>query len=128
MTSPRALLFYESLLLGNQLLNRLHDLGYRATAVSDLNRLAETVTQEKALVLVVELGAMSERVFAVVRALRASPSSAHVPVLAVFKSTGKRADRKLTEVAQAAGITLVASNTGFLGQLPNLLEQILDLK
>jgi DNA-binding response OmpR family regulator len=128
MTSPLALIFYENLLMGNQLINRLSDLGYRAKAISDVGQFPILVAAEKPIVVVVELGALAERVCGAIRTLRANPATEHVPVLALFASTSKRADRKLAESAQAAGVTLLARDQAFLGQLPQLLQQVLDVQ
>jgi DNA-binding response OmpR family regulator len=127
MTSPLALIFYENLLTGNQLINRLSDLGYRAKAVGDVTQFPSLAAAEKPIVVVVELGALAERVCGAVRILRSTPTTEHVPVLALFKSTSKAEDCKLTAAAQAAGVTLLAHDEAFLSQLPELLQQVLDV-
>ena len=50
MSSPLALIFYESLLIGNQLMNRLQDLGYRVVVLSDLTKLTEQAAETRPLV------------------------------------------------------------------------------
>ena len=52
MTKPLALVFYEKLLPGQQLLNRLQDLGYRVQAVTDATTLAERVEQQKPMLTI----------------------------------------------------------------------------
>ena len=128
MTTPLALIFYENLLIGNQLINRLRDLGYRVKPVTDLSELAALAAVEKPLVFVAELAGLADRVCAAVRALRGQADTAHVPVLAIQHRTKKRADKKLAEAARGAGVTLVASQAAFLNQLPQLLEQVLELR
>lgn len=127
MSSPLALIFYESLLIGNQLMNRLQDLGYRVVVVSDLNRLTEQAGETKPLIFVSELGAMSERVCAAVRRLRAASETHHVPVLGMLKPADRKAEEDLAEAARVAGFTLVASEQSFLAQLPQLLEKVLEI-
>jgi len=127
MSSPLALIFYESLLIGNQLMNRLQDLGYRVIVVSDLNQLTAQAIETKPLILVGELGAMTERFCAAVRSLRATPETHHVPVLGLLKSADRKTAERLSEAARAAGFTLVARERGFLTQLPELLERTLEL-
>ncbi len=127
MTSPLALIFYENLLLGNQLMNRLSDLGYRTKVVGDPDQLPALAAADKPLVVIVELGESVEPVFSAIRNLRSTPSTQHVPVLALFQTTGKAADRKLTAAAHAAGVTLLARNQAFLTQLTELLERVLDV-
>jgi len=127
MSSPLALIFYESLLIGNQLVNRLQDLGYRVIVVSDLTHLPEQAAATRPLILVCELGGMTERVCAAVRSLRAAAETHHVPVLGVVRAADKKAEAGLAEAARAAGVNLVASEQGFLVQLPQLLEQVLEV-
>jgi len=127
MSSPLALIFYESLLIGNQLMNRLQDLGYRVVVVSDLSKLPEQAVEAKPLILVCELGGLTGRVCAAVRSLRAAAETRHVPVLGVLKPSDKKTENGLAETARAAGFNLVASEPGFLAQLPQLLEQILEV-
>lgn len=128
MMQPAALLFYENLLIGNQLLNRLQDLGYRVVAVGDLTKLGELAVQEKPIVCFAELGALADRVLTAIRGLRAAPATEHLPVIALFNPSGKRADRELEDQARAAGATLVANIEGIQGQVPQLLEQALEVK
>jgi len=127
MSSPLALIFYESLLIGNQLMNRLQDLGYRVVVLSDLTKLTEQAAETRPLVFVAELGAMTERVCAAVHGLRADPETHHVPILGLLKTTDRKEGEALTLAAQQAGFTLVAREHGFLAQLPQLLEQVLEI-
>ena len=127
MTSPLALIFYESLLTGNQLVNRLQDLGYRVVVVTDLGRLAEQAAEVKPLVCVVEFGALADRACAAVRSLHAAAPTTHVPVLGLYNFTGKKTDRTIADSAQAAGVTLLANERGFVAQLPELLQRVLEV-
>lgn len=127
MSSPLALIFYESLLIGNQLMNRLQDLGYRVVVVTDLSKLPEQAAELKPLILISELGAMMDRVCAVVRGLRAAPDTRHIPALGLLKPGERKNGRELSEAAQTAGFNLVASEQGFVAQLPQLLERVLEV-
>jgi DNA-binding response OmpR family regulator len=127
MSSPLALIFYESLLIGNQLMNRLQDLGYRVVVISDLTTLPDQAVEAKPLILISELGGLTERVCAAVRSLRAATETHHVPVLGVLKPSDKKTEAGLAEAARAAGFNLVASEQSFLAQLPQLLEQVLEV-
>ncbi len=130
MTTPLALIFYENLLIGNQLINRLRDLGYRVKPLTetDISRLPKLASDEKPLVFVTELAGLADHVCRSVRALRGNADTSHVPVLAVQRTTKKRADRKLAELARESGVTLVASEAGCLAQLPQLLEKVLEFE
>lgn len=128
MTTPLALIFYENLLIGNQLINRLRDLGYRVRSVQDLGQLPTIAADDKPLVFVTELSGQADRVCEAVRALKSDPATAHVPVLAIQPPTKKRADKKTAELARAAGVALVASEKECLSQLPELLGLVLEIE
>lgn len=123
MTEPLALVFYEKLLPGQQLLNRLKDLGYRAVAVTDATSLKEQVETQKPMLLVAEFPAEKTAVHEALASLKEHPSTAHVAVLAYTSE----ANPTVREAARAAGANLVASEAGLLEQLPELLDQVLRL-
>ncbi len=127
MTKPLALIFYENLLTGNQLLNRLSDLDYRTLAVSDLGKLPAQAAAETPIVLIVELGALAERVCGIIRSLRAAPATEHIPIIAYVQPKGRKEDAKLTEQAQTAGAKLVVGEALVLPHLAQLLDQALRL-
>lgn len=124
MTQPLALVVYENLLPGSQLVNRLRDLGYRVQAITDPGQLAATAESAKALIAVVDLAAKEVNVCAQIAALRKHTATSHLPVLAF---TDMR-DKKLPAAARDAGATIVASATAVLTQLPQLLEQALEVE
>jgi PleD family two-component response regulator len=124
MTKPLALFFHQNLLLGNQLVNRLQDLGYRVQVITDVNTLVSEAEKEKPLLVVTDLiGGHSEYCERMIKQLRANPETAHIPVLAVA-SDGNDA---VVASARTAGATLVAAEKALLPQLPQLLEQVLEL-
>jgi hypothetical protein len=127
VTKPLALIFYENLLTGNQLLNRLSDLDYRTLAVTDVVKLPDTAGQERPLLIVCELGAMAERLCSVVRGLRATPATAHVPVVGYVREKKPKDAEHISAQAQAAGMNLVVNEAVLLSHLPQLLEQALRL-
>ena len=49
MKLPLAILLYENLIPGSQLINRLQDLGYRVETINDARLLVELAEREKAL-------------------------------------------------------------------------------
>ena len=57
MTQPLALLFYERLMPGSQLANRLQDLKYRVLTVNNIATLAATARREQPLFVMVDLEA-----------------------------------------------------------------------
>ncbi len=124
MTTPLALVFYEHLLPGSQLVNRLQDLGYRVQAMSEVRKLVVQAVQEKPLVIVTALASTGADVCSVIRELKKNPETKHIPVIAFSDMK----DDALPAVATAAGATLVAGSGAILEQLPELLEQALRVE
>jgi hypothetical protein len=127
MTKPLALIFYESLLAGNQLINRLGDLDYRTQTVGDIGQLHAQAAREMPLVVVTELGALAERVCVAIRSLRAESGTAHIPVVAYLSTKDRRDEDRLTGQARAAGATVVVSEAALLAHLGTVLDQALQV-
>jgi CheY-like chemotaxis protein len=124
MTSPLALVFYENLLPGSQLVNRLQDLGYRVQALNDVQRIVFQAAHHKPLIVLADLGSQKTDVAAVIRQLKSHPETKHIPVIAFTDLK----NQTLTAAASAAGATLVAGSDEILDQLPELLEQALRVE
>ncbi len=124
MTTPLALVFYERLLPGSQLVNRLQDLGYRVQTISDVQTLVRQALQEKPLILVTDLASTSADMCAIIRELKRNPETRHIPVLAFTELKNE----KMQASAAAAGATIVAGNEAILDQLPQLLDQALQVE
>jgi CheY-like chemotaxis protein len=124
MTEPLALVGYERLLPGSQLVNRLHDLGYRVQALADLGTLETLAVEMKPLVVLVDLQCARADACAVISGLRQNPATRHLPVIAF---AGER-EAELQAAAQAAGATLVVSETRLLAHLGALLDQALQVE
>ncbi|MEO6183119.1 MAG: hypothetical protein ABIP71_08510 [Verrucomicrobiota bacterium] len=121
MTAPLALVYYEKLLPGQQLVNRLQDLGYRTGVVTDSGQLLKQILQQKPMLLVTEFPARNSAVCDAIALIKANPELAHIPVLAYAAVSNE----VVQEMARSAGATLLASEAGLLDQLPQLLNQIL---
>ena len=124
MTKPLALVFYENLLPGSQLINRLADLGYRVLSFHDGYLLLDQSEREQPLVVIVDLVSKRTDVCGEIKKLRSNLTTQHIPVLA-FASEKNTA---LQDAARAAGATLVASDSAILHQLPHLLKQVLEVE
>ena len=124
MTAPLALLFYENLLPGSQLINRLQDLGYRVQATGDANALISQAVSEKPLVVMADLASTRNDVCAMIRELKSRSDTKHIPVIAF---TGIK-NEQLHLDARSAGATLVAGDDALLQQLPQLLQQALEVE
>jgi CheY-like chemotaxis protein len=121
MTGPLALLVYEKLLPGSQLLHKLKDLGYRVLPVPDPSDLASTAEREKPLVAFVDLEPRFDQTSSAITALRGNAATSHVPVIAFASARNEVAQEK----ARVAGATLVVHDTTVLAHLGQFLEQAL---
>ena len=65
MTTPLALVFYEHLLPGSQLVNRLQDLGYRVQTVAEACALVAQAELARPLVVVADLASAKADVCAI---------------------------------------------------------------
>jgi CheY-like chemotaxis protein len=123
MTRPLALVFYEKLLPGSQLVNRLQDLNYRVQAISDLAALLQSAQTEGPMLVVVDLESKGGDVCNVIAALKADAATQHVPIIAF---AGEQST-DLQAAAQKAGATLVVGEATIANYLPQLLNQALQV-
>jgi CheY-like chemotaxis protein len=122
MTQPLALVFYEKLMPGSQLVNRLQDLNYRVQAVNDLALLQQCARSDGPLLIIVDLAGRAEVCHAIA-ALKADAATRHVPIIAF---AGEQA-AELQAAAQKAGATLVVGEITIANYLPQLLNQALQV-
>jgi PleD family two-component response regulator len=124
MVKPLALVIYENLLPGTQLVNRLRDLGYRVQVLQDPKTLITTAIEEKPLVVLADLDCQSGELSTVLSQLRETESTSHIPVLAFSDNRKSHSDGAVS----GSGINLVASPQAILAQLPELLDQVLQVE
>ena len=124
MNQPLALVLYERLLPGSQLVNRLQDLNYRVQSVSDSNLLVECCEQAKPMLVFADLRAAQQDVCAAIARLKRNTATKHLPVVAF----GEEGAPELEQAALAAGVTLIVSETALLNHLPQCLDQALSLE
>lgn len=122
MTQPLALVFYEKLLPGTQLVNRLQDLGYRVVTVTG-ESLVNSALQEKPLLVLADLAARRFNVIGAISQLRQNPETNHLPVIAFAEEK----DAALQTAARDAGATLVVHDSAIINHLEQFLEQALRL-
>ena len=123
MTKPLALIYYNQLLPGSQLANRLFELGYRVLSVTDLNELGLLAEREKPILFIVEISKQAP-VCAAIAALKANPTTQHIPVLGFSVEM----DKTLQAAAIKSGTSLVATGNSVLEQLPQLLDHVLEVQ
>jgi CheY-like chemotaxis protein len=124
MTEPLALVFYEKLLPGTQLVNRLQDLKYRVQTVSDADSLVECAQESKPMVVLADLISTKNNVCNAIARLKENSQTRHLPVIAFAPEN----EGELQKSAQFAGATLVASETAILLHLPQFLDQVLQVE
>ena len=120
MTQPLALILYEKLLPGSQLVNRLQDLGWRVQTINDSTALTRAAEEHKPLVVIADLVSSRASVCDSLVQLRANKNTAHVPVVAFA------ADEALHAPAATAGANLVVSDTAILQHLNQFIDQVLN--
>jgi CheY-like chemotaxis protein len=123
MTQPLALVLYERLLPGSQLVNRLQDMNYRVQTIADAGKLLECAEQARPMLVLADLESTRNDVCAALTRLKQNPATKHLPVIA-FSS---EAAAELQAAARIAGVTLIVSETAILNQLPQMLEQVLHV-
>lgn len=124
MTQPLALVLYEKLLPGSQLVNRLQDMNYRVQAIADADRLVECAEQAKPMLVLADLESTRDNICAAIARLKQNAATKHLPVIAF---SGESAT-ELQAAARAAGATLVVTEAAILNHLPQFLDQALQLE
>jgi CheY-like chemotaxis protein len=122
MLQPLAIVFYERLMPGSQLVNRLQDLNYRVLALNNAARLVATVQRESPLLLFVDLATPGD-VCSTIAKLKAAPETSHLPVIGF---SPENLPHLLAE-AQTAGANVTVSETAVINHLDQLIEQALHL-
>lgn len=124
MTQPLALVLYEKLLPGSQLVNRLQDMNYRVQTIGDAGRLVECAEQAKPMLVLADLESTRNDVCAALARLKQNEATRHLPVIAF---SGEEAG-ELRAAAKTAGATLIVSEVAILNHLPQMLEQALHIE
>ena len=122
MLQPLAIVFYERIMPGSQLVNRLQDLNYRVLSLNDAERLAATVQRESPLLLFLDLATPGD-ICGTIAKLKTNPATAHLPMIGFAPDTaaGLLAD------AQSAGANLAVSETAVINHLSQLIDQALHV-
>jgi CheY-like chemotaxis protein len=123
MTQPLALVCYEKLMPGSQLVNKLQDLNYRVQTVNDPAAFQLCARDEKPLLAIVDL-AGGDAVCGAIAALKADDATDHIPVIA-FAAEGANS---AIQAAQKAGAELAVSEAAITNHLPELLNQALHIE
>jgi CheY-like chemotaxis protein len=121
---PLALLFYEDLMPGTQLVNRLEDLKYRVQVVASPGELLADAASAGPMLILVDLASKHLDVCDLIKKLRATPSTAHIPIIAFADES----QDKLQSSAKEAGATLVVTDAAILPHLNQFIERALQVE
>ena len=121
---PLALVLYQRILPGSQVVNRLQDLNYRVESLAEPGRLVECAEQLRPMVVLADLESTLADVCAALAKLKQHPATKHLPVIAF----GGQQNPEREAAARDAGVNLVVSETAVLNHLPQLLERALQLE
>ena len=124
MTKPLAVLLYEALLPGSQLVHRLQELGYEVRVHTEPSSFVDQIREVKPLVIIMDLASKTADIPGLIRELRQSPEIQHIPVLAFARDT----EEALRNSAASAGATMVTGDAAVLVYLPQLLDQVLEVE
>ena len=124
VTLPLALVFYEDLIPGSQLVNRLQDSKYRVQVVPKLDELFDCAAHAGPMLIFADLTPRGGDVCAVVSKLRNQKATAHIPVIG-FADDG---DEALQAAGRTAGATLVVADSVILTHLSQFIEQALQIE
>lgn len=119
---PLALVCYERLMPGSQLVNRLQDLNYRVLTLNQITQVTATVQRESPLLLIIDLGIPGD-VCGTLAILRNTPATSHLPVIGFAPETSAQ----LLAPAQAAGATIAVTENAIISHLPLLIDQALNM-
>jgi len=121
MTKPLALVLYERLMPGSQLVNRLQDLGYRTETVSNPKLLVEHAEKAKPMLVVADLEPATANVSDALSRLKGNSATSHLPIIAFCAD----ASADLPNTAKAA--TLVVTDSAIVTHLPIFLDRALQV-
>lgn len=121
MTQPLALVLYEKLLPGTQLVNRLEDLKYRVETLSDVGQLVERARQSKPMLVLVDLEFSGGAAFPALSRLRALEETAHLPIVGFTREVSQEIEAQ----ARQSGVSLYVTESAIVNHLPEILQQAL---
>ncbi len=122
MPQPLALVCYERLMPGSQLVNRLQDLNYRVLVLNNVALLAATAKREKPLLLLADLTTPGD-VFEAIAKVKADSETSHLPIIAFAPES----ETAMIEAAQKAGANFAVTETGLASHLPHMIDRALQV-
>jgi CheY-like chemotaxis protein len=121
VTQPLALIYYQKLLPGSTLANRLRDLNYRVHVAGKPQELASVSGADGPMFLLVDVNLGSGELCQITQNIRQDPKTSHLPILAFAE------DESVQAQVLAAGATVAASDVAVVTHLEELLERLLRI-
>lgn len=118
---PRVLLAADDLMFPSRIREAVRPLGYTLSVAASEAALREKAAADSPAVILVNLNTRRIDPFALIRALKADPTTSAVPLLA-FAGHVETAKH---DAARAAGADMVAANSSVSLHLPKLLDRLL---
>lgn len=118
MTQPLALVYYEKLMPGSQLVNKLQDLNYRVQTVNEPAAFHSCAQDGRPLLAIVDL-AGGDAICGAIAALKADAATNHIPVIA-FAAEGAA---QAIEAALKSGAKLAVNEAAIISHLEELLNR-----
>jgi CheY-like chemotaxis protein len=122
MTQPIAVVFYERIMPGSQIVNRLQDMNYRVLPVNNAAQLAAIVKRETPLLLLADLAAEAD-VLTAIEKVKSDTVTAHVPII-VFAPDN---EPERLEQARKAGADFTVAESSLAVHLAQLVDQALHV-
>lgn len=121
---PLALVYYEDLMPGSQLVNRLQDLRYRVQVAGSVPELLALASGAGPMLVIVDLVSHKADMCGVIRGLRADAATSHLPILGF----GDDAEPDRLTAAQSAGATVVVSDSALVAHLQQFIDRALQVE
>jgi CheY-like chemotaxis protein len=122
MVEPLAMVCYERIMPGSQLVNRLQDLNYRVMVIANPALIVAAAQRESPLLLLVDLETGGD-VCQAIGLIKSDTTTRHLPVIAFASDT----QSELLATAQKSGANLAVGDSLVSGHLPALLQQALQV-
>ena len=122
VTRPLALIYFQSPLVGNQLVNRLQDMQYRVNTAGTTAEFLNQARDGGIMLVLADVEGADEALLETLRTLRTEEATRHIPIIAFSSS------QTTLDYAQKAGCTIAVEASVLLAHLPQILEQALQLE
>lgn len=124
MNSPLAILFYEDLIPGTQLVNRLQDLRYRVQVAASPEELLELAASAGPMLIFADVVSKRLDVCALIRKLRTNADTSHLPIIGF----GDDDQVDLQSLAKEAGATLMVTDAALIPHLEQFIQEALRVE